>query len=592
MLKRNAKTAALLVAAALFLPQMPASGAAAVSQETISSGTTSIVLYINKKDAFLNGKQVALDIAPVITKGKTFVPAEFLGRAFDMNVEWDNKTKTLTMTNDKIRIKLDTKNKSAFVNDYWFKLTDVATVVGGKPLIKLTWLSSYLGATYTFNSQLQRIDVLHLPKPTGAYDPKSDSSKPVAKFTFAKSSYRIGEPVDYVNLSYDPDAEGLTFKWEGKEEAYFKAGTYPITLTAVDKSGNKSAPYTRNLVITDETYLNKNEYPIYRKPAGSFISTDWSTLYGNYLNLDKVAKTVSEDRSRSLLVSDSPETFDTLGILYQDTVEGKTRLYANHQNGMSTKAAFAILATNTTDHPVTLKTTRKGEVYPTIYAMLMGSEASVDFLVDDAIDEEMTIPPGETYVYKQFPDFYPGQGVNLLYDVESDGRLQYTFAVADQVSTAMLDLPKLPYNQHIRGTFPVTGFDWSLDLSEASLTKPKMLAIGDGKDDPFQQGYDPLRAMAVTDPANFGAVYHIHADHPRKMAILLLAKGGYYKGPFKIDGSIRRVPDSGVLTAFDGMIILKKTTGNEDSLDIEFTPPAGSSFPINLIFYPLDERAN
>jgi hypothetical protein len=550
----------------------------------ITAGTTYVVFYLDKQEAFLNGEQVMLDAAPITQKGRTFVPAKFLGDAFGMKVQWLSATPGYN-------ISIDTVNKSAFVNGYWFKMEDVATVINGRLMIKLTWLSDYMGATYTYNSELKKIDVLHVNKPAGIYDPESDSSSPVAKFTFIKDTYRIGEPIDYVNLSYDPDAEALKLKWEGKEDAFFKAGTYPITLTATDKSGNVSAPYTRDLVITDEVYLNTTEYPIYTGAVGSFIKSDWSTLNQNFFRLDNVSKVVQEDRSRSLLLSDSPETFTELGILYQDTVTGKTRLYANHQNGMKKKVSFAILATNTTDQPVTLTTTRKGEVYPTLYAMQMGSEASVDFLMNTPINEKMVIPPGETFIYKQFPDFYPGQGVNLLYDVETDGAVQYSFAVADKVSADMINLPKLPYDRHIRGTFPITGFDWKLDLSETGLSKPKVIVLGDGKVDLHQKGFDPMRGIEVEDPANYGTVYRMHADNPRKMAIMVLAKGGPFKGPFKVNGEIRKVPGSGVITAFDGLVILAKTTGKEESLDIEFTPPAGSAFSINLIFYPLDERA-
>jgi hypothetical protein len=35
--------------------------------------------------------------------------------------------------------------------------------------------------------------------------------------------------------------------------------------------------------------------------------------------------------------------------------------------------------------------------------------------------------------------------------------------------------------------------------------------------------------------------------------------------------------------------VLARTTGDEASLDIEFTPPAGSAFPIDIVFYPLEE---
>ncbi len=80
------------------------------------------------------------------------------------------------------------------------------------------------------------------------------------------------------------------------------------------------------------------EYPIYRSPVGSFIKTNWSVLWSNFHELPELPKQVTEDKSRKLLVSDSPETFEQQGILYQDTIEGKGRLYADHINGTNEKS--------------------------------------------------------------------------------------------------------------------------------------------------------------------------------------------------------------------------------------------------------------
>ncbi|GKU78779.1 stalk domain-containing protein [Paenibacillus sp. L3-i20] len=582
------KTAAMLLS--LMLMTAPLSQVSA-QDPPITAGTTYVVFYVDNKEAFLDGKQVTLDSPAVIKKGRTYVPAKFLGDAFGMKVEWQPATRTILMETPTHEILLDTVNKKAWVNGLEFPFDDVAMLSNGRLLIKLTWLSDYMGAKYTYNNELRRVDVIHVNKPDGNYNPDQNNSAPIAKFAFGKQTYRIGEPIKYINLSYDPDAEGLKFVWTGKEEVFFKAGTYPVTLTATDKNGSVSATYTRNLVIEDEVYLNEVEYPVYTKPVGGYIATDWKTLYKHYFDLPDVTKTVKEDKSRTLLLSDSPETFEEKGILYQDTINGKGRLYADHLNGTDQTVGFAILATNNTDKPVTVTTTNKGEVYPSIYAHLIGSEVMVDYLMDDALEETMTIPAGSTFVYKQFPDFYPGQGVNLMYDVETDGELQFTFAADDTVSENMINLSKLPFKGHIRGTFQIAGFDWNIDVSKEGLTKPKKIIIGDGKVDPFQQGYDPQRGTDATLWGNYGTVYKIHADKPRKMAIMILAKGGAFKGPFKINGEMVKVPASGVLTAFDGMIMLAKTTGKEENLDIEFSPPAGSAFPINLIFYPLDDRA-
>ncbi|MFD0587147.1 copper amine oxidase N-terminal domain-containing protein [Paenibacillus sp. GCM10027627] len=582
------KAAALLLA--LTMMTAPVASVSALDAP-ITSATNYVVFYIDNNEAFLNGDKVTLDSPAVIKNGRTYVPAKFLGDTFGMKVEWQEKTRTILMETPSHEILLDTVNKQAWIDGYAQPFDQVAMLSKGRLLIKLSWLSDYMGATYTYNAELRRVDVLHVTKPEGNFNPDLGNSVPVAKFSLGKSTYRIGEPIKYINLSYDPDAEGVQMEWTGKQDVFFKPGTYPVTLVVKDKNGHKSKPYTRNVVVSEDVYLTEQEHPIYTKPVGGYINTDWKTLYAHYLNLPDVAKTVTEDKSRTLLVSDSPETFKELGILYQDTINGKGRLYADHLNGTTEKVSFAILATNNTDKPVTIRTTNKGEVYPSIYAHLIGSEAMVDYFMRDAAEETMTIPPGGTFVYKQFPDFYPGQGVNLMYDVETDGEVQFTFAAADSVSTDMLEMPKLAFDGHVRGTFQIAGFDWKVDLSEKGLQKPMKLILGDGKVDPFQQGYDPQRGTEAVLSGNYGTVYKIHSDKPRKMAVMILAKGGPFKGPFMINGEMVKVPNSGVLTAFDGMVILAKTTGKEESLDIEFSPPAGSAFPINLIFYPLDERA-
>ncbi|MEF2244463.1 MULTISPECIES: stalk domain-containing protein [unclassified Paenibacillus] len=577
--------ASVLSVALLTSPVTPS----AVHASTITSGTSYVILHIDQPEVYLNGEAFTLDSPPIIRKGKTYVPAKFLGDAFGMKVEWIEKTRQIMMETPKFNIQFDTVNKEVFVNGQRFNFDDVAMLANGRLLIKLTWLSDYMGASYIYDHELRRVEVLHTRKPEGVYDPEEKNSTPVAKFALGKTEYRKGEPIKYINLSYDPDAEGLKLEWKGREDVFFEAGTYPVTLTVTDKKGKVSVPFTKEIVVTDEVYLSEQEYPIYMQPVGGYVKTDWSTLYKYYLNLPDLPKKVTEDNSRTLLMSDSPETFKELGILYQDKINGKGRLYADHINGTEETVSFAILATNTSDHDVTIKTTNKGEVYPSIYAHLIGSEAMVDFLMGEDKQEQMVIPSGQTFVYKQFPDFHPSQGVNLMYDVETDGEIQFTFAADKAVSSAMLDLPKLAFNGHIRGTFQTTGFDWKVDLSEKGLTAPLKLVLGDGKVDPFVQGYDPQRGTEAVLSGNYGTVYKIHSEKPRKMAIMLLAKGGYFKGPFKINGEMMKAPASGVLTAFDGMVMLAKTTGREQSLDIEFSPPAGSAFPINLIFYPLEE---
>jgi PKD repeat protein len=577
----------LLVVMSLLFSLLISSTASAAQ----STSTTYMLLYVDKAEAFINGKQIMLESPATIIKDKMFVPAKALADAMGLKVEWNAVTRQIEMTTPGFNIVLDSDRKAVWINGVLNPFDSVAAISKeGKLLIKLTWLADYMGARYTYNDELRRVEIIHTKTPTGIYIPNTGNSNPVAKFNFAKQTYKLGEPVKYVDLSYDPDSEGLVkYEWQGNESVFFAPGTYPITLTVWDAHGNKSETYLRNLTIEDKVYLSEIEYPIYMKPVGSFIKTDWSTLWGNFWNLPQLPKQVTNDSSRKLLVSDSPEEFTEKGILYQDKVNGKGRLYADHINGTKEKVTLAILAKNTTNKPVTIKTTNKGEVWPSVYANLIGNEASVDFLMNDPRSDSMEIPANQTFIYSQMPEFYPGQGVNLFYDVETNGEIEFSFVATSQVSqTTLSQLPLLPFTGHVRGTFPVSEVKWNIDAS--SFTKPNRLIIGDGTTDPFQPGYDPMRKQNVLNEGNYGVVYKIHSDKPRKMAIMLLAYGGIFKGPIKINGEISLIPQSGVITAFDGMQILARTTGEEAALDIEFTPPAGSAFPIDLIFFPLDDK--
>lgn len=557
----------------------------------VSSTTMYIMLYLDKQEAVINDRIVALDTPATIVDGKTFVPAKFLGDTMGFKVAWNDSTKKIEMETQSAVIELDPGNNSAVINGVMMPFDSVAKIVNGRLMVKLTWVADYMGAKYKYNEELRRVEIIYVKQPKGVALNSSDNSKPVAKFTFGKPSYRIGEPVKYIDLSYDPDAEGIVkYEWTGNHEAFFTPGKYPVTLKVTDSKGNVSNPYTRYIEIKDEPYLTELEYKLYYKPPGTIIKTDWSMLWEHFWDLPQLPKTVTEDKSRTLLVSDSPETFTQKGILYQDKVKGKARLYADHVNGMEEKVQFVILATNNSNKEVTVKTTNKGEVYPSIYANIIGHEASVDFLLNDPVDEKLVIPPGQSRVYVQMPEFLPGQGVNVFYDVDTgDDEVTFSFIAMDLIATPVSTYfyKPLPYEGHVRGTFPVSEVRWAVDAS--SFTAPSRLIIGDGTTDPFVKGYDVFRNEQVKNEGNYGVVYKIHAANPRKMVVLLLARGGNFKGPVKINGEFVMVPPSGVLTAFDGLQILARTKGTEKSLDIEFTPPAGSAFPVDLIFYPLKD---
>lgn len=563
----------------------------------VSTTTVQVLMEVDKTDALIDGQSGALEAPPILIGDRPYVPLKALGDLLGVKVEWNDKTKLVEMIAPKLKVEFDIDKKEVWINKVKTPFDNIAAMNGGKLLVKLSWFGDMIGAKYQYVPEKKQVEILYVKRPE-ELSSDSDTSSPVAKFTFAKASYKIGEPVKFIDLSYDPDAEGFAeYTWTGKQDAYFAPGVYPITLKVKDSAGHESKVYSRDLVIENEAYTDAFQYKLQYTPVGESFATDWSEIWGKFWELPMLPKQVNEDRSRKLIVSDSPEEIKEYGILYQEKVNGKARLYADHINGMEEKVQFVIMARNmSTTKPVTIKTTNKGEVYPSIYANIIGHEASVDFMLGDPVkNNTMTVPAGMGYVYVQMPDFYPGQGVNVFYDVETDGEVEFSFvamhnSITTPISSSLALYKSLDYVANVRGTFPVADMTWNVDLKDVRENrKPARLTIGDNKEDPFVAGFDNQRNKNVLNEGNYGVMYKLHMEKPPKMAIMLLAKGGPFKGPFKLNGEFSMVPHSGVLSAFERVHILGRTTGQEDKLDIEFTPPAGSAFPVDLVFYPLDD---
>jgi hypothetical protein len=60
--------------------------------------TTVMELGIGRKTAIVNGEEHTLDVAPEITDDRTFVPLRFVSESVGADVDWDAATRTVTIT--------------------------------------------------------------------------------------------------------------------------------------------------------------------------------------------------------------------------------------------------------------------------------------------------------------------------------------------------------------------------------------------------------------------------------------------------------------------------------------------------------------
>ncbi len=64
----------------------------------ITDNENEIVLTINSTQALLNGKVQTLDTAPVIINSRTMLPIRFIAESFGFNIEWNENNKTIIIT--------------------------------------------------------------------------------------------------------------------------------------------------------------------------------------------------------------------------------------------------------------------------------------------------------------------------------------------------------------------------------------------------------------------------------------------------------------------------------------------------------------
>ena len=123
---------------------------AAQTQQLQNALNPKITLVIGKKTANIGSKIVNLESPPKIYKGKTILPLRFVGEALHAQVLWDAKTKSITYIAGSKKIILQVNSSKAKVSGKEVKL-DVAPVLqGARVLVPVRFVGENLGASVQY----------------------------------------------------------------------------------------------------------------------------------------------------------------------------------------------------------------------------------------------------------------------------------------------------------------------------------------------------------------------------------------------------------------------------------------------------------
>ena len=129
------------------------------------SKTLVIEMTIGSKIIKVDGVARTIDAAPQIKWDRTFVPIRFVIEALGGTIEWNNKTRTVTIVVDKKTIVLTIGKNYSWVNSKRVFIDANGTMVPyiqapGRTMLPVRFISEQLGAFVMWSSTLQRVTLV------------------------------------------------------------------------------------------------------------------------------------------------------------------------------------------------------------------------------------------------------------------------------------------------------------------------------------------------------------------------------------------------------------------------------------------------
>ncbi|WP_052703147.1 stalk domain-containing protein [Paenibacillus beijingensis] len=419
---------------------------------------------------------------------------------------------------------------------------------------------------------------------------------PVADFATDKTTYRIGEPIAYSDLSTDDGNNIVKREWAGgvspasPPDVFFESGEKTISLTVTDGEG-LSGTVAKTITVTDEVLYSQEEYNKLFTKIGDKYPVDGGSVLG--------IPTVSYDfqsEDAMMVRSNSPETLIQEGVAYDDQFSGKVRLMFHHLNKTGSNLKMYLLVTNDGYQTARFGYSSMGTGGPDKSEISTGKMSTIRYLNSLASNPATiwtSVKPGETKLV--LPQINATIKPDLVYsgyaDVVTDRTLRYRIVFVEASKDPLKAVESLSLmdrdNKHVRGSF--NNATRNIDIGEMLGETPKRIVLGDNKLDPNLDGIDGMTGLLELNTGNFGVVYKMKLKLAPRTLVSLNARGGHYAGAFLINGQIVPITNISILKDNGEAAVLYRSGNYAETVDIVFTVASGSNLPITMMFQPLPE---
>lgn len=328
------------------------------------------------------------------------------------------------------------------------------------------------------------------------------------------------------------------------------------------------------------------------------------------------------------LISDDPEYIRIPeAIAFHEPVEpGTVRLYMYNVNGVKEPAKITtkIVAVikNTGNKKMHLRMLKYASEKPTGSYFLAGKQGLADFFASTPEQKARVIRPGEIVAIDPAQEKYKAEYDDLVhgfYEFVIDQPGEVSIVQTDpssSVKKAMARIPAvLPSKSKSgagRGKFGISNY--KVNLNEVYDTKngTSQLVVADGDKDPWVLGYESNSGHIATLAGNYGVLYNIEmkwkSSDGKGLALvtwnarsdnnqwcggmantMIVSKGKFKEGIIQLPSDhliTRKAPEAVLVQVFP-----PAKNGEEQTINITYSPPGASCLPTPLIFVPVDMNA-
>ncbi len=227
-------------------------------QETVNK--EELILFLNNKEALLNGSTCLLPEAPTVMNGSTYLPLRFVVETIlHAEVDWKRESQKINIYNQEVMVSLTIGEKNAYVNEELYSLDQGVVIKKGVTLVPIRFLGEAFGLEVDYDNVKKTISITKTIIEENHEPQIGSNTPPVASISLNQDTYIEGQEILVSQSSYDADGDQITnYVWQlnGKTSSSadslvkgLKEGTYELGLRVMDEKGAWSELVTQILVV-------------------------------------------------------------------------------------------------------------------------------------------------------------------------------------------------------------------------------------------------------------------------------------------------------------------------------------------------------